>query len=109
MFHLPGLSVLNRSPSNKVCTGSCRAWQQRLEAASTKAQAEQQAAADSLAAAAAQREQQLLAQLLAVQQEAAAKLAAAEKEWSLKLAAAQQRALKVGWHCVPVRPRPICG
>jgi len=71
-------------------------WQQRLEAASAKAEVERQAASDSLSAASTQREQQLLAQLLAAQQEAAAKLAEAEKECALKLAAGQERALKVG-------------
>ena len=70
-------------------------WQQRLEAARAKAEAERLASADSLAAAAAQREQQLLAQLAASQQGVAAKLAEAEKEWMLKQAAAQERALKV--------------
>ena len=70
-------------------------WQQRLEAASAKAETERQANADSLVAAAAQREQQLLAQLAASQQGVAAKLAEAEKEWMLKQAAAHELALKV--------------
>lgn len=74
-----------------------RAWQQHLEAAVAKAEGERHAASDVWAGAAVQREQHLMSQLAAAQESAAARAAELDRQWALKVAAAEERALRVRW------------
>lgn len=90
-----------------------RVWQQHLEASAGAAQRELQAAVDRAAVTAAQQGQQVACLVAAARDASAAKLADLDKQWGGRVAAAEERGLRVSecterWRAAAcVRPAPL--